>query len=205
MHSRETLTMSRKEAPRVGLLKAWVAGRVTGREVAAALRLSERQVHRLRRRLEAEGTEGLVHRSRGQPSPRRLDGGLRQRVAALLMTRYRDFNDCHATEKLQEVEGLAVSRATLHRWRRALGRPSTGAGPGSIGPAAGPRLSTATASMSSSATTRTGPSRKSCAEPGTPHTSGRSSRVWALPSSPPARPGQRAHRTPLADPAGSPR
>lgn len=116
--------MSRKEAPRVGLLKAWVAGRVTGREVAAALLLSERQVRRLRRRLEAEGTEGLVHRSRGRPSPRRLDGRLRQRVAALLMTRYRDFNDCHATEKLQEVDGLAVSRATVHRWRRALGRPA---------------------------------------------------------------------------------
>ena len=44
--------MSQKEAPRVGLLKALVAGRVVGREVAAALRLSERQVRRLRRRFE---------------------------------------------------------------------------------------------------------------------------------------------------------
>jgi transposase len=116
--------MSRKEAPRVGLLKALVAGRVTGGEVAAALRVSERQVRRLRRRFEAEGAEGMVHRSRGRPSPRQLDRRLRQRVAALLTTTYRDFNDCHATEKLQEVEGLAVSRATVHRWRRALGRPA---------------------------------------------------------------------------------
>jgi transposase len=116
--------MSRKEAPRAGLVKALAAGRVTGREVAAALHLSDRQVRRLRRRFETEGPEGLVHRSRGRPSPRRLAPRVRQRVAALLTTTYRDFNDCHATEKLQEVEGLALSRATVHRWRRALGRPA---------------------------------------------------------------------------------
>src|SRR5882672_10058820 len=124
MNPRETLTMSRKEAPRAGLLKALVAGRVTGGEVAAALGLTERQVRRLRRRFETEGAEGLVHRSRGRPSLRRLARRLRQRVATLLSTTYRDFNDCHATEKLQEVEGLALSRATVHRWRRALGRPA---------------------------------------------------------------------------------
>lgn len=116
--------MSQKEAPRVGLLKALVAGRVVGREVAAALRLSERQVRRLRRRFEAGGAEGLVHRSRGRASPRRLGRGLRQRVARLLTTTYRDLNDCHATEKLQEVEGLAISRASVRRLRQSVGRPA---------------------------------------------------------------------------------
>src|SRR5712692_5721279 len=124
MQSRETLTMSQKEAPRVGLLKALVAGRVTGREAAAALQLSERQVRRLRRRFEAAGAEGLLHRGRGRSSPRRLVPRLRQQVARLLTTTYRDFNDCHATEKLQEVEGLAISRATVRRLREALGRPA---------------------------------------------------------------------------------
>src|SRR6267143_3523951 len=124
MKTWETLTMSRKEAPRIGLLKALVANRVTGREVAAALAVTVRQVWRLKRRFESTGAAGLLHRSRGRPSPRRLAARLRQRVAALLTTTYRDFNDCHATEKLQEIEGLAISRATVHRWRRALGRPA---------------------------------------------------------------------------------
>ena len=116
--------MSQKDAPRVGLLMALGAGRVTGREVAAALHLSERQVRRLRRRFEAAGAEGLLHRGRGRASPRRLAARLRQQVARLLTTTYRDFNDCHATEKLREVEGLAISRATVRRLRRALGRPA---------------------------------------------------------------------------------
>ena len=116
--------MSRKEAPRVGLLKALVAGRIRSTEVAEAMHVSDRHVRRLRRRFEALGAEGLPHRSRGRPSPRRLAPRLRQRVATLLTTTYRDFNDCHATEKLQEVEGLAISRATVRRLRRALGRPA---------------------------------------------------------------------------------
>src|SRR3989441_1779040 len=124
MNPRETLTMSRKEAPRIGLVKALAAGRVTEREVAAALHLSDRQVRRLRRRFETEGAEGLVHRSRGRLSPRRLAARLRERVSQLLATTYRDFNDCHATEKLQEVDGLPISRATVRRLRQALGRPA---------------------------------------------------------------------------------
>src|SRR5262245_27013179 len=124
MSTRGTLTMSLKEAPRVGVLKALVAGRVTGRHVAAALRLSERQVRRLRRRFEAEGARGVVHRGRGRRSPRRLAARVRQQVVALLKTRYHDLNDCHATEKLRELHGLAVSRPTVRRLRRGLGRPA---------------------------------------------------------------------------------
>src|SRR5262245_32443276 len=121
MSTRGTLTMSLKEAPRVGLLKALVAARVTGWQVAAALRLSERQVRRLRRRFEKGGARGVVHRGRGRPSPRRLAGRVRQQVLALLKTRYHDLNDCHATEKLRELHGLAVSRPTVRRLRRSLG------------------------------------------------------------------------------------
>ena len=116
--------MSQKEAPRVGLLKALVARRVTGREVAAALRVTVRQVWRLKGRFESAGAEGLLHRSRGRLSPRRLAARLRERASQLLATTYRDFNDCHATEKLQEVDGLPISRATVRRLRQALGRPA---------------------------------------------------------------------------------
>jgi len=124
MNLRETLTMSQKEAPRVGLLKALQAGRVTSAEVATALHITERQLRRLKRRFAAEGAAGLLHRSRGRPGPRRLAATVRQHVATLLTTRYRTLNDCHATEKLQEVEGLALSRAAVRRLRRPLGQPA---------------------------------------------------------------------------------
>lgn len=116
--------MSRKEVPRAGLLKAALKEQVTNRQVATALHLSLRQVQRLKHRFERDGPRGLLHRSRGRPSPRRLPVLVRQRVAELLQTTYQGFNDCHATEKLCEVEGLPLSRASVRRIRRALGLPA---------------------------------------------------------------------------------
>ena len=124
METWETLTMSRKEVRRPGLLKAALAGHVSNTQGATALHLSLRQFQRLKGRYRAGGARGLVHRRRGQPSPRRLPPDVRARVAALLRTTYPQFNDCHATEKLREVEGLFVSRASVRRIRRALGLPA---------------------------------------------------------------------------------
>ncbi len=116
--------MSRKEVPRAGLLKAALVGRITTQQAATALHLSVRQVHRLKRRFHAEGARGLVHRGRGRTSPRRLPQAVRERAAALLQTTYQGFNDCHATEKLHEVEGLRLSREAVRQIRRALGLPA---------------------------------------------------------------------------------
>lgn len=116
--------MSRKEVPRAGLLKAAVAGQISNARVALALHLSERQVQRLKVRYRAEGAAGLRHRLRGRPSARGLPADVRRRAGELLQTTYRDVNDCHASEKLREVEALCISRASVQRLRRAVGLPA---------------------------------------------------------------------------------
>lgn len=116
--------MSRKEVPRAGLLKAALAGQITNAQAAGALRLSVRQVQRLKRQFQREGVAGLRHHLRGRPSPRRLPAQVREQVATLLRTTYAGLNDCHATEKLRELEGLLVSRASVRRIRQALGLPA---------------------------------------------------------------------------------
>src|SRR2546430_11649734 len=82
----ETFTLSRKELHRPGLLKALCGGRLTNAQVAAALRITVRQVRRLKRRFEAGGPGALVHGNRDRPSPRRLPaagrGSGRRAVAA---------------------------------------------------------------------------------------------------------------------------
>lgn len=113
--------MSRKEAPRAGLVKAALAGRITNAQGAQALGVSRRQFRRLKARYREAGVRGLVHRLRGRPSPRAVDSALRDRIHELVRTLYHDLNDCHATEKLREIEGLAVSRSTVRRLRRGLG------------------------------------------------------------------------------------
>ena len=98
--------MSRKEVRRPGLVQLAVAGQITVGAGASALDMTPRQFRRLTARYRAEGVRGLVHRLRGRPSPRALEDELRDRVRELIQTTYREFNDCHCTEKLREVEGL---------------------------------------------------------------------------------------------------
>src|SRR2546422_7746886 len=57
----ETFTMSRKEVPRAGLVKAALAGKITNQEGARALRLTVRQFKRLKARFRRGGLRGLVH------------------------------------------------------------------------------------------------------------------------------------------------
>src|SRR5437867_4642063 len=70
------------------------------------------------------GRAGLRHRGRGQLSHRRLPASKTVQVQALLSGLYKGFNDTHATEKLLEVEQIAISRESVRRLRRALGLPA---------------------------------------------------------------------------------
>ena len=115
------LRMSRKERDRLKVVAAVAQRRLRQREAAGLVGLSERQVRRILVRDRAEGAAGLVHRGRGRPSNRRLPEALRRRVMGRVVRQYRDFGPTFAAEKLQEREGLVVSRETLRRWMIAEG------------------------------------------------------------------------------------
>lgn len=117
--------MSRKEAPREGLVRAALKGRVTNREAAGALGLSVRQFRRVRARYRVAGVEGIVHGNRGRSSRRRLPEEVAARITRLLTEKYAGFNDRHLTEKLRMVEGIEVSRERVRRLRIAAGIPAT--------------------------------------------------------------------------------
>ena len=112
--------MNRKERERMTLM-----GRVKQRAltlVAAAglLGLGYRQAKRVWQRYQAHGDAGLVHRSRGRPSPQRLAPELRERVLLRCAERYPDFGPTLAAEYLRQ-EGLGVDHETLRRWQLAAG------------------------------------------------------------------------------------
>jgi transposase len=120
----ETFRMSRKEAPRPGLLKAALAGRISNDDAARALAITVRHFRRLKARFRDGGVASVPHALRGRPSRRQLPATRQARVTTLMRTTYAGFNDVHLTEKLQQVHGLAVSRASVRRLRLALGLPA---------------------------------------------------------------------------------
>ena len=111
--------MGVQEARRLGVVEAALRGKVTNHEGAEALELSVRQFRRLKRRVERQGAQGVMHGNRGRPSSRRLDEKVRQRVEELLRGAVR-LNDCHLRDLLGE-EDVEVSADSVRRIRRQLG------------------------------------------------------------------------------------
>src|SRR2546430_17381403 len=100
------------------------AGKLTLAEAARVLRLSVRQVRRIRRAVERAGRAGLGHGNAGQVPVNKLRAAVRNRILRLRRTKYRDFNDAHLTG---EVGGgrapLPGSVGTGGRVLRAGGVP----------------------------------------------------------------------------------
>ncbi len=119
------LTMSRKERDRLGTIRAVDAGQITQKQAAEHLDLSARQVGRIVKRYRAEGDAGLLHRSRGRPSNRRIAPKVKRRALALVAEHYRDFGPTFAAQMLAERHGICISKETLRRWmiERDLHKP----------------------------------------------------------------------------------
>jgi transposase len=113
-----------KEAKRLHVLTLLDAGTITTRQATEALGLTRRQVCRLRAKLRAGGPGALTHGNHGRPAPGALAPALRAQIVALARGKYAGLNDVHLTEKLTEVEGLSVSRASVQRLLRTAGRGS---------------------------------------------------------------------------------
>src|SRR5436190_6028367 len=117
----DRIALSQHERDVLKVLQQVRAGTLAQVEAARLLRLSTRQVRRLRRRWEAEGDQAVVHRLRGRPSNRRTDTARRQQILDAYRRDYPDFGPTFASEKLAE-RGLVVSPETLRQWLLAEGR-----------------------------------------------------------------------------------
>jgi len=117
----KALTFTMRETKRITVLALYQRKAVAAAAAAERLGISLRHFWRLWTRYRREGEAGLLHRSRGRPSPRRAPPALRAEVIALARGRYAGFNDVHFTEKLRAEEGIALSRECVRGWLRAAG------------------------------------------------------------------------------------
>ena len=85
-------------------------------EAAEMLSLSSRQIRRVVKRIRLKGDSGIVHKSRGRPSNRRIADKIRNKVLRLYRKKYEDFGPTLASEKLLERDGVQISDETLRMW-----------------------------------------------------------------------------------------
>ena len=114
-------TMSDKEIQRLEIMTQLSKKQLTQAQAAERLRLSVRQVKRLRRSYIDQGAVGLINKSRGKPSHNQLKGEVKQRVLDLVIEHYRDFRPTLATEKLMEIHGIQISDEKVRQLMMAEG------------------------------------------------------------------------------------
>jgi len=113
---KDMIWMSIREVRRLKAVQSAIDGQTTQRTAGLMLGLSERQIRRLVRAVKERGEAGIIHGSRGRPSPRRFTDAIRERVLSLYGERYPDFGPTLAAEKLLELDGIKVSDETLRKW-----------------------------------------------------------------------------------------
>jgi transposase len=116
MAERDIITMKQKELKQLHVIHKVLEGELTQRQAAEVVSLSERQIRRIAKRIEAEGDKGIQHRARGKESNRRLPEKLVARVVRLYQKKYHGFGPTLMSEKLFELEGIEVSKETVRTW-----------------------------------------------------------------------------------------
>lgn len=118
---RGDVTFTMQEVTRYSLIQSLLEGKMNNKDVASALRLSLRQIKRLKQKVKAMGASGVVHGNKGRLPIHTFSPAERHQIISLAEGRYRDFNFSHLSEMLGEEEGIRINRETLRQWLRPRG------------------------------------------------------------------------------------
>ena len=112
-----TLTM--RDEKRLDVIQRVFRSDLTVEQAAVVLGVSERQCYRIKARVSKAGAKGVIHGNRGRRCKRKIKEKVVKRIVELAKGKYKDFNDHHLTEKLQEQEKVTLSREKLRQLLRA--------------------------------------------------------------------------------------
>ena len=91
MAGENMIIISQKELRRLHVIQKVLEGIIKQVEAAKILSLSRRQIRRIVKRVRSQGSRGIIHRSRGRPSNRRVSPKTGERVITLSRTQYKDI------------------------------------------------------------------------------------------------------------------
>jgi transposase len=107
--------LNQKEQNRLRVLNEVNRGTISIMQASMVMKLSLRQTKRLLAGYRARGVVALAHGNRGCQPHNKIDSCIREQVTDLAKGKYKGFNQQHFSEKLQEQEGIPISRSTVRR------------------------------------------------------------------------------------------
>lgn len=115
------IPMSQKEIDRYDIIARLLRREINGTQASRLLKLSTRQVRRLKVLVECGGASALIHASRGKVSNRRIPMAERKRIIQLLHRYYSDFSPAFASEKLAEKHHIIHDPKTIRNIQMSEG------------------------------------------------------------------------------------
>jgi transposase len=113
----ERIAMSQEERDYLDWLKRARDGKITQREAAERMGVSERWVRKLLRRMKAKGDAVVVHGLRGRASNRKVPAKTRKQAMVILREpEWHDFGPTFAAQQLAKLHGIEVGKETLRGW-----------------------------------------------------------------------------------------
>src|ERR1700687_4864411 len=113
----ERIAMSQEERDRLDWMKRARDGKMTQREAAERMGVSERWVRKLLRRMKKQGDTVVVHGLRGRASNRKLPAKTQKQALVILREPdWHDFGPTFASQQLGKLHQLQVGKETLRGW-----------------------------------------------------------------------------------------
>jgi hypothetical protein len=116
MTDKDKIMIRQKELKRLQVIQMVLDRVITQNKASELLLLSDRQIRRVVRRIRQEGNTGIVHKSRGIESIRKLPKEFTERVVQFYQEKYQGFGPTLFSEKLAEKEDLHISDETARKW-----------------------------------------------------------------------------------------
>lgn len=91
------------------MLQKVLDGKMTIREAVLVLGLSERQVYRLKARLQSQGPASLAHQNRGRKPAHSIPDDIRKQAIFFAQTKYWGCNYTFLSKLLCEHEGIVFA------------------------------------------------------------------------------------------------
>jgi transposase len=113
--------LNSNEQEKASILQSAIMGNITNAHAAKKLRLSIRQVQRVKAEIRKGGVDTIIHKLKGKPSNHAFPEDEKTKAIEIISNKYADFKPGFAAEKLQEIHDMLMTSQTIRVWMTEAG------------------------------------------------------------------------------------
>ena len=117
----DLITLSQKEIERLRIIRRVMDKQMTQVKASELLGITDRQVRNIIGKIRNNGDKAIAHGNRGRVAANKMHAELEEQIGGIVKRCYPDFGPKFASEKLEEREGIKVSKEKLRQVMIAKG------------------------------------------------------------------------------------